>query len=116
MKTITKKSFIDKLTTKKSKFINLISTHTYNSDMLKNIENSLDKINIDMLDNVQTRFCIKKQSNAIQFNNKSWLYFDVQGKKEYYQHNNYYIFINSYYDEYANYTYTKILIYYIVED
>lgn len=116
MNTITKKFFIDNLSTKKSKFINLLSTYKYNINMIDKIANSLDKINIDDLQKIILRYCTKKQSNAIKFNNDSWLHFDTQGKKEYYQHNNYYIFVNSYYDEYDKQTYTKILIYYIVED
>lgn len=80
--TITKKEFIETLATKNSvllgSFLNL------NEEMTVKIMNTTYNYsrNIESIDPTCIRKCIRKQSNAIQFSNGSWLYFnDIKGSK-----------------------------------
>ena len=86
MKKITKKDFIAKL--KDSKNV-LITSGSARADKKEQIKKSLLPIAELNFDDCRT---VKKvQSNAIQFSNDSWLYFDTVGKHNYYMYGSFLI-------------------------
>ena len=85
MERITKKAFIDLLKNNKSVFIGAINNK--HEDLHEFIENAVKTIEIRESDERRT---IKKiQTNAVQFSNDSWLYFDGEGEKTYHKIGNF---------------------------
>ena len=86
MKKITKKDFIAKL--KDSKNV-LITSGSARADKKEQIVMALSSISVSAYNDFRT---VKKvQSNAIQFSNDSWLYFDTVGKHNYYMYGSFLI-------------------------
>ena len=80
--TITKKEFIETLATKNS--VLLGSFFNLNDERTVKIMNTAYNYSrgIKTIDPVYIRNCTRKQSNALQFSNGSWLYFnDIKGSK-----------------------------------
>lgn len=105
-----------KITQKKAKEI-LISKKNLLLD-IQNKKVQIENININNVNEIvkskkdELRTCKKIQTNAIMFDNQSWIYFD-DGKKEYYNNGNILIIIYVWYDEYAKKEFYKSLIYWI---
>lgn len=98
--TTTKKEFIETLATKNSvllgSFLNL------NDERAVKIMNTAYNYSrsIETIDPTYVRKCTRKQSNALQFSNGSWLYFnDIKGSKLV-KHNN---ILLSYKERYDNF-------------
>lgn len=80
MKTITKKEFIETLATKKNillgSFLNLGEVRR---DKIMKTALSYSR-KLEESDKNYVRTCVRKQSNALQFSNGSWFYFnDIKG-------------------------------------
>jgi len=111
MEKITKKCFIELLTQNKTQNIvikNRKNTNE-NSTIIEN-ENLKNLFN----NNIDVRYIIKTQTNAVVFNNGSYLYFDIEGIKNFYKKENFLIYINEYTDEFSKEIFTTILIYKII--
>ena len=86
MKKITKKDFIAKLQSSQNI---LITSGSARADKKEQIKKSLSLIADENFDGCRT---VKKvQSNAIQFSNDSWLYFDTVGGHNYYMYGSFLI-------------------------
>lgn len=85
MERITKKAFIELLANNKSVFIGAINNKP--EELHEFIENAVKSITIK--DTNERRTIKKVQSNAVQFSNDSWLYFDGAGEKTYHKIGNF---------------------------
>lgn len=108
---ITKKQFKNDLINNTTEFF-CISNKKCLTEILTILQ-KYDFSNFDFLAQ-DTRKVEKVQTNAVMFTNKSWLYLD-QATQKCFKFNNYLILIDSYFDEYSNEYYSKLLVYKIVE-
>lgn len=102
MKTITKKEFIDLLAERKS--ILLGSFWDLREERKTKIINTAVnyKRTIARSDSDYIRTCIKRQSNALQFSNHSWLYFNTLKGSICFKHNNVILSIKKRYDVFGD--------------
>lgn len=116
MQKITKKKFIEELINKRSKFVTSVFRRT---DEI--ILNGLNTSDIEVkLATVNYRTVTETHSNHIVFSNGSSLYFNQQGKKEYFEHTNgngtrFLVQRTSYHDERSKDTVMDYIVYAICE-
>lgn len=108
---ISKEEFKRILTNNKTQF----SLHKLklNTNGALNILNKIDLNNL-FYDDMQSRSVIRTQTNAIKFDNNSYLYFDSEDLLTCYKKNNFVIMIDEYFDNFDNSYLSTIYIYKIV--
>lgn len=85
MERITKKEFISILTSKEN--ANLGTFSQQKESKINYINNLLLKENLERFLKCNFRKCKKVQTNALQFSDNSWYYFNDNGIKNYYKFN-----------------------------
>ena len=109
MEKITKKSFIETISENATYFCGSVFRKT--DEIIKTAMNTCNSF-----DGFQKRNVKIKQSNAVQFSNGSWLYFDQEGKKEYFKYVNKFgmthlIQKTTYHDRFDDVDYSDYIIY-----
>lgn len=90
---ITKKESLELLEKNNSFLIqSIFKDESYVFDLVKNRYNDIEEY-CKKTRSIEKRYCIKKQSNAMQFSNGSWLYFNDFQKA--YKYNNWIILSSS---------------------
>ncbi len=98
--TITKKEFIEKLAIKNSVLLgSFLNLKQEKAVKIMNTAYNYSR-NIESIDPAYIRKCVRKQSNALQFSNGSWLYFNDIKNSKLLKHGN---IILSYKERYDNF-------------
>lgn len=109
---ITKKEFIETLSTEKNVFLgSFISLNDERKEKILKTALNYSRT-IETSDPAYVRYCKHKQSNAIQFSNGSWLYFNGDLKNAlFYKHNNIILSYKERVDRFSNDIVYDIMIY-----